>query len=55
MHNGKHFPICPLCNEAVEVQTAKTNHDGKQSTRNAMSQSLKIDQLKPAAADLRLK
>lgn len=29
MHNGKHFPICPLCNELVELENAKTNPDGK--------------------------
>jgi uncharacterized protein YlaI len=23
------FPVCPMCNEAVEIKTAKTDHDGK--------------------------
>lgn len=23
------FPICPLCNEPVELETTKTNEDGK--------------------------
>jgi hypothetical protein len=51
MHNGKHFPICPLCNEAVEVQTAKTDHDGKAVHEECYVQSLKAQPAKPAAAD----
>jgi hypothetical protein len=28
-HQVSTFPICPFCNEAVELETTKTNEDGK--------------------------
>jgi hypothetical protein len=27
-HHPKRFPICPLCNEPVELESTKTNEDG---------------------------
>jgi hypothetical protein len=28
-HHPKRFPVCPLCNEAVELETTKTNEAGE--------------------------
>jgi hypothetical protein len=50
MSQMSRFPICPICNEAVEIKTAKTDEDGKavheecyaRETRTKQSQHIAI-------------
>jgi hypothetical protein len=37
------FPICPLCNEPVEIETAKTNADGEAIHEECYVPSLKAN------------
>lgn len=49
-HHPKRFPVCPLCNEPVELETTKTNEDGEAVHEECYVLAVKAQQPKPSAA-----
>ena len=44
------FPICPLCNEPVELSSAVTNEEGKAVHEDCYTNAVKATALKKNAA-----
>jgi hypothetical protein len=47
-HHLKQLPICPLCNEPVELETTKTNEDGEAVHEECYVLAVKARQPKPS-------
>ena len=46
----KRFAICSLCNEAVEIETTKTNQDGKAVHEECYVKSISTPRSEPSSS-----
>jgi hypothetical protein len=53
MHRLKQFPVCPLCNQTVELETTKTNEDGEAVHEECYVLAIKAHQPKPSGRSAR--
>ena len=49
-HHPKRFPIFPLCNEPVELETTKTNEDGEAVHEECYVLAVQANRTNPSAA-----
>jgi hypothetical protein len=49
-HHVNPFPICPFCNEAVDLETTKTNEDGKAVHEECYIKSISPPRSAPSAS-----
>ncbi len=50
IHHVRSFPICPFCDEAVELETTKTNEDGKAVHEECYVKSISPPRSEPSSS-----